>query len=63
MENEDSWDFDIFNLEAATMKRYGGEGGWAGLGWAGGSRPCLQYVPAHSIEVLDASVASLSLLP
>lgn len=21
MENEDSWDFDIFNLEAATMKR------------------------------------------
>ena len=23
MENEDSWDFDIFNLEAATMKRWG----------------------------------------
>lgn len=22
MENEDSWDFDIFNLEAATMKRW-----------------------------------------
>lgn len=21
MENEDSWDFDIFNLEAATLKR------------------------------------------
>lgn len=21
MENEDSWDFDIVNLEAATMKR------------------------------------------
>ena len=27
MENEDSWDFDIFNLEAATIKRYGG-GRW-----------------------------------
>lgn len=24
MENEDSWDFDIFNLEAATMKRWEG---------------------------------------
>lgn len=23
MENEDSWDFDIFNLEAATLKRWG----------------------------------------
>lgn len=23
MENEDSWDFDVFTLEAATMKRWG----------------------------------------
>ena len=25
MENEDSWDFDIVNLEAATMKRWGSD--------------------------------------
>lgn len=29
MENEDSWDFDIFNLEAATMKRWGSPQLWA----------------------------------